>query len=130
VDIYIGAMKIMNCLYFFQNICKAHNGNLIKIENAVENWFIKSVVTGKIKTIILIIYWLCKKSLTIPKRKSEAVKWRSDNKMAKRQNTQKEYTERRKSSSSTSVSYILKVSEVTTRSFLVWSNNTLIPCLK
>jgi hypothetical protein len=83
VDIYIGAMKIMNCLYFFQNICKAHNGNLIKIENAVENWFIKSVVIGKIKTIILIIYWLYKKSLTIPKWQLEAVNWRTDNKMSK-----------------------------------------------
>ena len=40
----------------FQNICKAHNGNLIKIENAVENWFLKSIATGKIKTIIIIRY--------------------------------------------------------------------------
>jgi hypothetical protein len=34
---------------FFQNICKAHNGNLVKIENAIENWFLKSVAKGKIK---------------------------------------------------------------------------------
>jgi hypothetical protein len=47
----MGAMKVMNCLYFFQNICKAHNGNLVKIENDVENWFLKSVVKGKIKSI-------------------------------------------------------------------------------
>jgi len=44
---YIGAMKVMNCFNFFQNFCKAHIGNLVKIENAVENWFLKSVVKGK-----------------------------------------------------------------------------------
>jgi hypothetical protein len=47
----MGAMKVMNCLYFFRISVKAHNGNLVKIENDVENWFLKSVVKGKIKSI-------------------------------------------------------------------------------
>ena len=47
----MGAMKVINCLYFFRISVKAHNGNLVKIENEVENWFLKSVVKGKIKSI-------------------------------------------------------------------------------